>query len=29
LHPRRDFFGTEFEQEVGHQAAQPFFSIHA
>ena len=28
LHPRGDFFGAEFQQEVSH-AAHPFFSIHA
>ena len=28
LHPRGDFFGAQFKQEVGH-TAHPFFSIHA
>ena len=28
LHPRGNFFGAEFQQEVGH-AAHPFFAIHA
>ena len=29
LHPGGDFFGAEFEQKIGHHAAQPFLSIQA